>query len=307
MAGSSPFIFGMVLLLLGCATSLRIGRPDLPDVWYLDIEDDGQEEIFFSKKAEDFGRDAPAAQSKPPVFFMHVHNAAGTFMRATAAAQGEIPLDGKHGHSGNWNLIEETCNYENEKAVVNCSEKARMMKDQGSTFTCTERPFELESDLCPSDLLYITIIRNPLKLMRSTLLNNHFSLDEVMALRKGEMPQMTFKGCLKEHGFQHFDNFLTRSLNGYMVYALPYGGITEEHADNAKQILSKFDMVLDIEHFDTDLPVLYKLLNWDDSIEVHQANSHQQDFEFSAEAKKILEEVNWADMQVYGHYLASRR
>lgn len=262
---------------------------------------------------------------RKPVFFMHIHNAAGTWMRALAEKHHETPLTGKYlgenlplEPSGDWNLYKEGwCNYEDPSNLKRCSEKVHAMKKEQSTFTSIERPFVLDNDWCPDDLLYVTIVREPIALMRSTLLNNHFDIEEVLALEKGDEPKMKYSGCLegsmeqfhvpkmnrREHGYQHFDNFVTRSLNGYEIYALPYGEITRSHLDNAKQVLSKFDLVLDLEHLDAEKAKLYKMMGWDDSVIAEAKNTHDSPFEWTIEQQTMLKKANWADLELYEYAL----
>lgn len=287
-----------------------------------------------------FNSTSCAAQfgDRKPVFFMHVHNAAGTWLATVARKHQEKPLTGIYGHTRNLNLIgdrkceydetyayrslnrrvkrrvHETLGYINMRKVnrrvnrqinrtqdedVKCSVKAHMVKKEHSTFTAIERPFLLESDWCPDDFLYVTIVREPIALMRSTLLNDLFDVEEVFALKKGAVPEMTKSDYLFEGGYQHFDNFLTRSLNGREVYRLPYGHITRKHLDNAKQMLSKFDLVIDLNHLDIEMPRLFKMLHWDASVTSEETNVHDSTFEWTMEQEKILREANWADLELY--------
>merc|ERR1712087_642618 len=63
---------------------------------------------------------------------------------------------------------------------------------------------------------------------------------------------------------QPFDNFIVRTLGGFDTMRLPPGGVNQSHLEHALEVLSRFHLVIPLEHMHSNLAKanMDKVLGW---------------------------------------------
>jgi hypothetical protein len=191
------------------------------------------------------------------MFWVHIHNAAGTSIAKLARAFHERPLEPA---TGIWNYKGESsrdrvkCGPGSRAnatfACADCAGKAAEAARQGATWTAIERPLEASDFGCDFD--YGVTIRDPVATMMTTIVLDKVDVDALFArLETGrgpvggaDLPHR--RGYLQRRApLAHFDNYATRILLGYdVLYNVGLGELTEAHFAAAVKILERFDVVL---------------------------------------------------------------
>merc|ERR1711908_157573 len=129
------------------------------------------------------------------------------------------------------------------------------------SFSMLERDID-EDDFC-DDALVAIMLRDPVASAKSTMQANHFDTEKVKeVLTSGVVKPLPHDGCLPEWDtYQHFDNFVTRSLGG--GYSAAPGKVTRAHLELAKKRLQKMQVVLILEELQQHLPQLNVALQWE--------------------------------------------
>jgi len=193
-----------------------------------------------------------------PIFWVHLHNFAGTYICQEAHKQQEnIPPE-----PSNWLgclMPNDGCSAE-RPSRWGCFERI----EAGFTFTMAERDVD-DDDLCPAALKGV-MLRDPVLAAESTLRANYFDKVKLMQVlneqRLEDGDSVDHTECLPAwDSYQHFDNFATRSLgNGYQA---PVGQVTREHLELAKQRLLQMDVVVILEELVDHLPQFQSVFEWD--------------------------------------------
>lgn len=221
-----------------------------------------------------------------PVWFHHLHQCGGTFMRFAAEAFGERPLSP---HSPNFNHQGkgDTC-----VTPMSCKDKHSQMVAQGATYTATERSFLETSEYCPGLFNYAISISNPQRYVHRSLAHLHINDNEIPQLINILSGKTANKESLLkdskcwatsshklEGQYPQFDNFIIRSLLGHDTFWLPPGAINESHLVLAKAIIEKFDIILVTDEMKSHFPQLEKYLGWSlaQLNEMTHKNSHVGD------------------------------
>mmetsp|Transcript_92410 Transcript_92410/g.198100 ORF Transcript_92410/g.198100 Transcript_92410/m.198100 type:complete len:303 (+) Transcript_92410:67-975(+) len=257
------------------------------------------------------------AERRKPVIWLHLHKSAGTLMCSLAKQQDEQIIQ-----------PEKTCNLEPPVIKVDgvgemglrqhrlsCQERKALYSSQGATWGQIEREYNLEDIDCKDSFLYGIMVRNPMSLMLSDLNFNHWDADNLTSwLQEGKANPDAVCGNRCEHtgwptlGWQLFDNFAVRSLNGYEVWTKPPGHITSEDLEQAKRHLEKMDVVMVVEDLSQDKVQLEQVFGWSD-IPLDAVNEHDHEANFTETQWTFLNELNAFDYALYefGRGIAKQR
>jgi hypothetical protein len=198
--------------------------------------------------------------------FLHFSKAGGTLMCDVAThncAEGQVPEDNCW-HTGDGPMW---CPMSRVPKQLSCEQRALKATKNGFRFMAVERYMDAGPP-CPQ-FRYITLLREPIGRAKS-MIKHQMTLeggsggDENGGGGAGETGQeedvspclldarvgrgkglhVSAKKVLKLQP-AYFNNFYVRSLLGPAVHALPLGGVTHEHLQQAKMLLShSFDLVL---------------------------------------------------------------
>eukprot|EP00971_Amphidinium_carterae_P021142 417461-Amphidinium_carterae.1 len=151
---------------------------------------------------------------RKPIFWVHLHNFAGTFVCREAHKQEEVIPKEKNPEWVGCLMPGEGCSQDKRRA--HCKKRL----SDGYSFSMAERDVD-DEDFC-DDMLTGIILRDPIAAAESTLLSNQFKKAPLMyALRQQAKATkyIPHVDCLPPWDtYQHFDNFATRSLgDGYKV------------------------------------------------------------------------------------------
>eukprot|EP00927_Polykrikos_kofoidii_P040807 TRINITY_DN34815_c0_g1_i1.p1 TRINITY_DN34815_c0_g1~~TRINITY_DN34815_c0_g1_i1.p1 ORF type:complete len:354 (+),score=59.93 TRINITY_DN34815_c0_g1_i1:120-1181(+) len=240
-------------------------------------------------------------ENRRNVLWLHMHNYGGTMMCQEAARQGERTPPAN-------------CNWENcsqQTRLVSCAHKARSAR---FSFSMLERELQ-PSDLCQPDVLYGTMLRDPIMAMESTMRDNNFDMSRIVEILTTGNTNLTesHTGCLPAwDSYEHFDNFATRSLSG--AYMLPPRGVTRDHLEAAKQRLRNMDVLLILEELRQHTVQLSVTLGWDLSLMHPEKHVQAIGFEhprthFDDDVREFLQSVNALDYELYafGRRLAAEK
>lgn len=238
--------------------------------------------------------------TRKKVLWIHLHNFGGTFICSQAIAQGETTND--FSPQGCFIPGEGCCTQDN---------RATCQKRSASkfSFTMAERDVD-DNDMC-GDLLFGTILRDPLAACRSTLVANQFNKKELMkVLRSGNAGPVAHQPCLPGwDSYQHFDNYVTRSLGD--AYLVPPRQVTRAHLEKAKARLQKMDVLMIMQDMSEQMVQLEATFGWDLSL-IHpqqRVNQHKTGAVFTTDEASFLVNINALDYELYrfGTKLAEAR
>eukprot|EP00931_Biecheleriopsis_adriatica_P051634 TRINITY_DN29978_c0_g1_i1.p1 TRINITY_DN29978_c0_g1~~TRINITY_DN29978_c0_g1_i1.p1 ORF type:complete len:341 (+),score=63.61 TRINITY_DN29978_c0_g1_i1:114-1025(+) len=265
----------------------------------------------------------PADQQRPPVVWLHVHKSAGTEMCNAAKQNGEqVPHE--HGHSNLLNAaatavaeklsIDSNCNLIEDdvlnlhKAVPLQRLTCEQRRDMKLSWMQIEREFD-ENDFCEG-MLYGTAIRDPAALAESAVNFYKVGEDYKECLRWPPAEDCAAKNAKHAMGFLnneepmfvYFDNFLVRILCGRDVMMLPPGAVNASHAEKAKSVLAKFDIVLRVEDLHTEgaLTIFNETLGWMnlESFASH-ANEKWHKWAMTPDELQTFKDGNKFDYEIY--------
>mmetsp|Transcript_5315 Transcript_5315/g.11730 ORF Transcript_5315/g.11730 Transcript_5315/m.11730 type:complete len:243 (-) Transcript_5315:6-734(-) len=196
------------------------------------------------------------------------------------------------------------CSAWKERNRVHCNGRAGLWHT--NSFTMVERDVE-DADFCPK-LLTGIMFRDPVAGALSTLRNEMFHKEKLMQVlqnstRSGlDAERVPHGPCLPYwDGYEHFDNFATRSLGG--AYMAPPRGVTKEHFQRAKARLKSIDVVMVLEELEEHLPQLEHVLGWNTSLMTpsQPANVHcgKGLINFTKEEQDFLATLNKWDYKLY--------
>jgi len=143
-----------------------------------------------------------------------------------------------------------------------CEDKAAFINEEGYKFVAVERYYLVplpisfaplltqltlfvyryfDANLCPQ-FRYLTILRHPIKRIISNMVFQAYRPSDIMQWARHDSKAVRFYG-----GTPIVDNYYIRVLNGPDLYFAPLGSIRREHLERAKEILSKFEIVMTLE------------------------------------------------------------
>eukprot|EP00439_Symbiodinium_sp_Y106_P083277 s1880_g23.t1 len=253
----------------------------------------------------------PGNFRQPRVLWLHLHGYGGTTICDMARSQGEkIPRA-----QDNCNVMPDLCSTPKIFRTP-CTKRASSLQ---YTFTAIERAVD-EDDLSCSGgaasspgptMLYGAMLRDPLSGIKSTWIGNELEKDLILSAIKTKTRPRNFQYhfCLPPSDtYQHFDNFAVRTLSG--DYDVAPGEVTSRHLERAKEVLSRLDVLLILEHLVDHLPQLHAVFGWDLVDNPWRSHRHRiPKNAMSPEEEIFLKKVNAWDYELYefGKELALER
>mmetsp|Transcript_49004 Transcript_49004/g.116573 ORF Transcript_49004/g.116573 Transcript_49004/m.116573 type:complete len:402 (-) Transcript_49004:63-1268(-) len=234
---------------------------------------------------------------RKPIFWVHLHNFAGTYICQEAHKQGEKTPPEPTGWPGCL-MPNEGCSQLPGLNRSHCNK--RLVK--GYTFSMAERDVD-DRDLNCESMMTGTMLRDPVVAAQSTLRSNHFNKTELMqVLRSGVVSELTHTECLPWwDSYHHFDNFATRTLGG--GYSVGLRQVTEAHLEKAKKRLRNMDVVVILEDLEAHMPQFEHVFGWEVSQMTphHKLNAHCDPAQesFSEEETAYLKQLNSFDYLLY--------
>eukprot|EP00931_Biecheleriopsis_adriatica_P116709 TRINITY_DN92319_c0_g1_i1.p1 TRINITY_DN92319_c0_g1~~TRINITY_DN92319_c0_g1_i1.p1 ORF type:complete len:291 (+),score=53.33 TRINITY_DN92319_c0_g1_i1:72-944(+) len=246
-------------------------------------------------------------RTRKPVIWLHVHKAAGLWMCESAQKREKVVEP----HM--------TCNY-NDSYVdgiqmmgkhvnMDCKTRAKLFRDHGFTWGQIERHFSPADLDCHEAFLYGIMLREPMSMMESTANYNKFSnLDKLIPwLESASMNSLVEhpcgEGCKhvghEELGWQVFDNFVTRSLNGLEGFEVPPRGLHQRHLEHAKQVIADLDVVMILERIREDVKQLRSVFGWTGLDVTKEIHSQRHSFLLQGTLMKSLYAINGFDRELY--------
>ena len=207
----------------------------------------------------------------PRVYLQHISKAGGTTLCRAASANGCV-LHGKHNNCWIDGLGPLWMGMRHSE--FSCTEKAGLYHGSGKTgghanFLANEGTMDggalagrLPEDLCLQDLLYITMLREPMARAISHL-NQHGVVrgQDRPAFDAMSMHDQIKYVCNTTGKVAVLDNFMTRCLLGEATYNAPLLSLAPNMALQAARTLAQFDVVLTLEHPHKGA-LLAQLLGW---------------------------------------------
>jgi len=250
--------------------------------------------------------DADVVQNvRKPVFYLHLHNQAGTFMARAALVMGENVLKP---YTSTLNFKTETC-----EAPVPCREKAKLAREQNATWTAVERSFNPDLELCTEDFTYVVTVKDPVayfhtRLRHAARLNPEKMIDILRGKAQAVTNMDRHDRCWpptfnEEDGlYPYFSNFLIRTFLGFNVWWSPVNAITREHLERAKKVALQFDVVLIADELPRHLAQLKAVLGWSKKRvrNVREQNHEERNTAvWSKQQLAFLQEHNKLDLEFF--------
>jgi len=171
------------------------------------------------------------------------------------------------------------------------------------TFAKIERPL-VPGDLCFDRYDYGIVLRHPLARIISQV--NYEGPKDFMPLvecieRRLEPDCASFDKGLMTMTYTLFDNFAIRILLGPKVFALPPGGITEAHFNQALGLLGRFKLVLPLEKIHTMQAMLDMdyVLGWHIPVKSPIVNHKPYTIPFKEEESQRIWNINHWDRTLH--------
>lgn len=235
--------------------------------------------------------DSQFSQRKKALW-IHLHNFGGTFMCQEAVRQGEITAP------SNCNVPGDSCSQ--EANLIHCDQRGQY------TFSSIERSVK-DDDVSCSDTIYGVMLRDPISGMRSTMVANSFSNQKMFIIEALRNKQAVNSFANNAHpclpsgdNYQHFDNFMTRSLSGN--YNSPPGQVRSEDLEKAKARLRQMNVILIMEELSDHLPQLRSTFKWDLTNAPAEANTHRNKWleqAFTPQEEELLKNNSNFDYELY--------
>ena len=188
--------------------------------------------------------------------------------------------------------------YGQAEGKFSCDRRVVVMKKYRLSFSAIER-WIYPQEICTDKFLYMTCLRHPVSRIKSSV-KFHAKQTEEMVVNWAT--KHTFQPAAPvSTGSPSVDNFYIRSFAGISTYMKKQGEITTEDLDTAKSILSHFEVVLILEHFDRDLIQLQKILGWRTTALGKAKSTASRKVSFTPAQETILTIVNALDIQLYTH------
>lgn len=257
-----------------------------------------------------------SSAERKPVIWIHLHKAGGTMICKFAKINNEVVIE-----------PEVTCNLEPENGAlaefhvpdridgnaqagqqrhrIDCAQRLELYRCNGFTWGQIEREVNLEDIGCNDSFMYGIMLRKPMDLMVSNLNFDKWNATNVVAwLQDAEVNIEYPCGEACKHagwpqlGWQVFDNFAVRTLNGYDVWRQPPGHVKEKDLEQAKQRLVAMDVVMVLEDLDQDKVQLEKVMGWKNT-ELTQIRHYSHSQDFTGDQYAFLKQLNKYDDALY--------
>lgn len=258
----------------------------------------------------------PGREHGEPVMWVHIHKAFGTTICAMASAMGESIVQ----PSMDCNYLDPSAATDMHRLLASkhgqdrrslavatpltCEKRAKLFKTNRWTWGAIERELD-EGDICTENFIYAMAMRDPVSRLASieNFPNGLWTPGRYHFSRLIQCVMMM--DCQGQPGWEHYDNFLTRSLGGIKTMQLPPGTLTKEHYEKAFAVLSKFHLVVPMEmltshHVQSDFD---HWLGWHVELSGSKAPVPHR-FPLSSTAQDQLRQINKWDMKLYNHVLA---
>lgn len=243
-----------------------------------------------------------------PMLWWHVHKAAGTYMCEKAQLYRRVI---NPNHNCNWARSDRYVHADQRALLaVSCQERAAAFAAQYATWGAVEREVWPEDLGCPQ-FAYGTMLREPLGLMRSN--HNFYNMQGQRAPGQKVVPMhLAMQKLRKAASVKHttfpapalgagltriFDNLQVRYFSG--AWDAPFGTLTRQHLETAKQRLSAFDVLAVVEELKTDR--LFSALGWPKQWTQEKPNT-TPDYsreEVPSKDRPFVKELNALDFELY--------
>lgn len=272
------------------------------------------------------------SDDRPPVLWVHIHKSGGTAGCHMARAEGERSTR----RSENCNSHELRDDLRGRGHGVGCRKRAAFARQSNATWMMIEHEVEDADLACSDEMLYGIMLRDPADFMASavhhhdvTNLEYEFNLRRMLpfvlktrstaeseAIVEHDRTRLHGKKCKKHHGcfvdWRFLDNYAVRMLNGVEGLLLPPQGVTQQHLDKAKKLISTtFDVVVTLEHISRDFAQFQDVFGWSKLTAPKRSNARQHANLQSMVAKRLskisdssyakLLELNALSFELYRH------
>mmetsp|Transcript_2318 Transcript_2318/g.4851 ORF Transcript_2318/g.4851 Transcript_2318/m.4851 type:complete len:574 (+) Transcript_2318:131-1852(+) len=254
-------------------------------------------------------------QYRRPLFYYHIPFQ-GDYISDVARIQGEVPFlpPDRFGLDPLWNRNSEVYrSFDPQKQgpkVLPCAKTIEAMAAQKATMLGVMRPWQEEEDgQCMDNMIYVTTMREPISRIIDFARSEGITGAEVITgllyktytFKRGDplfKPEMACWGDAVM--YQHFDNFVTRLLNGPKVFFLPPGEISFEHQKVAIDVLRKFHRVQVDEEVLDEWDSLVTVLKWKRYIKPSEVYLNSKwKFPFKEKGLALLRKRNAIDIGLY--------
>jgi len=163
-----------------------------------------------------------------------------------------------------------------------------------STWNQIERPL-LPNDIC-SSFLYATILRQPMDSIDSFI---NYDLKVAPRAQLASILSCIQEGSCDDNNWVLFDNFMVRMLAGIDAVRAPPGGINSAHVQQARDVLSKFDLVLLFEQLDDaqSRQAMKDVIGWNPPLS--PSNSKEHILTLTTQQKDQMARINTYDAALY--------
>ena len=225
----------------------------------------------------------------PPLFFIHLHKAAGTSFLQAAADHGLLRGATQPADDGWPAGADEACDQQPAKQRASMSKRCCLWREAARTrgiaicepghWLNRTQPsvcafgFDPRTDLCHGVLQYVCLVREPEARLLSHMCEHSLSVPAVLAALDPISPEQQARcevrepspSCKRPATSQSsttwpagpgVDNYLVRSLGGRSAWTAPSGQINESHLAAAMKTVRDLDVVLRLEHLQSDLAQL---------------------------------------------------
>ena len=207
---------------------------------------------------------------RPPVYFAHMHKAAGTTVADIARWQGETVVE----------------NAFDGFSSASVSAQQRYLNHHNVTFLSLELlPNEL-----PRDVLKVALLREPVDRSISHFAHTNFKL--------GVKPCPAY---FPEWATTVLDNMMVRQLCGPQCAGAPVGGLRSEHFDLALYRLFAMDLIGVVDNWPNFVLRLAQLANWTHKVPLYATSRVTPDdrrWRLSV-SRKEAREANLLDAELY--------
>ena len=280
-----------------------------------------QTQVVFAAEMSSAETSSPLVRTKRPVFFMHLHKAAGTTLcllalsnghRAAGMKQDERDPKTKLKYGFNCNILgddpghlglgvaNQESTFGQAEGRMTCKQRGGLMNERKWTFSAIER-WIYPQEICPDQFIYITCLRDPVSRIKSSV-KFHVRQTEDMVVSWATKHEFNAAAPIST-GSPSVDNFYTRSFAGKITYLKPLGSVNDLDLAVAKATIDRFEAVLILEHFDRDLVQLEKLLGWNTKNlgQAKKSSSDKKKVAFSPAQEALLKQRNALDFEFYAH------